>query len=137
MDSSPLTNTTTEWVRTPQPINQPVPDPSSPKLHGYTYGSLSDEGVFIPFEVGTCCGYPISQMNNGCVSPVAQKVDGISALDYIRTLPSPNPYTTGDFAISMAMPTPRHEDFYFPCSLERARSASTVCVEPSLDRKGN
>jgi len=129
MDLSPLTDTTTEWLRSPRHMDTPQPLSDlhgSPQVKPYTYGSLTEDLIFVPFEVGTCCGYPISQMPMRSVSPIIEK-ENSPAL--------PNPYTAGMFAISMALPPPW---FYKHESIGRSQScAATECVEPSVPKIGN
>jgi len=88
-------------------------------------------GVWTPREVGTCCGFPISQMG-----PHHETDDHETALAFLeksRRSPSPpNPYTTGPWAISMdsSITNAAFRDGPWGPTI----SAETELIEPSMTK---
>lgn len=102
---SPLSDSSRTWIATQ--VCEPAPIPDDAILYAdqllESLGCLPGDdvnlcGVWKPREVGTCCGFPISQM--GPYHPDHETA--LSFLENSRRSPSPpNLYTTGPWAINM------------------------------------
>lgn len=141
METSPLSDTSRIWVVSPStptadlpgnnttksnddlPLSSPKSRPRNlvPEIQWEDgeWGRYIDD-VWVPREVGTCCGFYISQMYVPAMETALQFTQNTRQS-------SPNPYREGPWGINM-------QNIHF---LQRAMSEETQLCEPSRIREGS